>query len=85
VGKFRTGKVGVFLLEELIPAVFEGTLGRVAKEGRAPTGEDTADSLAMIDGLPSLDVTLVQRRVDLASSLDKIQRSNGRVGQALEV
>lgn len=81
---FGTSEVRILFLEKLIPAILERTLGRVTKEGRTPTGKDAANTFVSKNVTPSLEVALVQLRVDLASRLDKIQRCYGSVSDALQ-
>lgn len=52
-------EIRIGLLEILIPAILERALGRVAKESRAPAGEDAAYTVGAVNLAPSLRVTLV--------------------------
>ena len=78
------GNVGVELLEELVTAVFQGALGRIAEEGRRPAGHDATKAFGARDGRPRLEVARVHLGIDLASTLDKIERREGRVSGSLE-
>ena len=83
VGGVRACQVRVELLEELVTAVLEGALGRVAEEGRAPAREDAAEALGAANLAPRLEVALVQVGVDLAAALDQVKRRHGRMCKAL--
>ena len=78
-----TSNIRILLLEKLIPAILHRTLSRVTEEGRAPAGEDAANTLVLEDVAPCLEVARVQFRVDLASGLDEIQWCYTSVGDAL--
>ena len=64
LGVLGPGQVRVRLLEVLVPPVLEGALGRVAEEGRAPAGEDAAESF-----LPEDEAPLPKKGVAIVSPL----------------
>jgi len=96
------GQIGIELLEPLISAIFEGTLGledisglsmspglrpsthRVAEQCWRATSVDTTDTFCTTDLAPSLKVALVHLWINLSTAFDKIQRSDGEVGETLE-
>lgn len=53
---------------------------RVAKESRAPTGEDPTQALCAVDLGPAFEIALVEVGIDLASTFDQVQRRYRRVG-----
>ena len=65
-------QVGVEVFEEFITPIFDSTLNRVAKEGWAPTSEDSSNTFSSADRPPSFEVALVEFRIDLASAFDEI-------------
>ena len=83
VGCLGASEVRVGLLEVLIPAILEGTLGGITEQGRAPTGEDATDTFGAVNDTPALKVALVDLRVDLTASLNEIEGRYSCVRQAL--
>lgn len=55
----------------------------ISKKGRTPTRKHTPHSLHSTNLAKSLQVTLIQLRIDLPSTLDQIQRRHGGMCQAL--
>jgi hypothetical protein len=82
-GGLGADRVGVGLLEVLVPAVLEGALGRVPEQRRAPAREDAAEALAAVYLAPGLEVARVQLGVDLAAGLDEVERGDARVRESL--
>lgn len=84
MGSLWTSKVGICLLEVLVPSVLESTLCRVTEEGRAPTSKDAAEALSAINLSPCFKIALVKRRVDLTARFDKIKRRYSGMSETLE-
>lgn len=59
-GNVLADPVAVLVLEQLVQTVLTSTLERVTDQGGAETGEDTTEALGLDDGLPGLEVVLVQ-------------------------
>jgi hypothetical protein len=69
-------KPGVKVLEEFVSSILDGALNRVTEESWPPASKDSSDALSSTNLSPSLEVALVQVRIDLASAFDKIERGN---------
>lgn len=62
----------------------ESSTYRIAEERRTPACEHATQAFAAVDLAPSLDIALVQTRVNLAAALHQIQGRDSRVGGALQ-
>ena len=80
---FSPDEIRVEFLEEFISAVFESSLCAVTEEGRGPSGVDSTEAFSAADLAPSLEVTSVHLRVDLATTFDQIEGCDSRVGETL--
>lgn len=82
-GVLFTRELGVEVFEIFVEAVFASTLDGIANEGRAPTGEDTANPLCSSNLFPCFPIAFVEVWVDLATALDQVKWSDGGMSGTL--
>jgi hypothetical protein len=80
---FLTSKLAVEVLEVFVEAIFACSLYRVTHESWTPASEDAAEPFSSTDLTPGFEVALVHVGVDLATTFDEIEGSDGRVSGAL--
>lgn len=71
------------MLEELVSTILKGTLNRITDESWAPASEDSSDAFSPTNLSPGLEITLIELRIDLTSTLDEVKRSYSCVCWAL--
>ncbi len=76
-------RFAIDMLEVLVEAILASTLDGVADECGTPTCEDASKPFSTADLAPCFKVALVQERIDLSPTFDKIEGCDGSVSCTL--
>lgn len=74
-----SSQVGIVFLEEFVATVLERSLDAITEESWRATRIDSTKAVCFDDFAPAIHVALVDLAVDLATTLDEIERCDGPV------